>query len=192
MFETYLGEKFFALLFLFPNVAVFFVQKKLIISIGRIVFGIQVFWLVQFFFLILWLLSSRFQTDNKKLKFQTNLQIEFFSIVDICPTFARLSSCFPTCLFSSLWVRQIFFQWNFFSKLRAVVKRYRYFLWFFEYESSLYCIVRSFCSFGGRFFSSTMHATWISTTRLAEELLLFLKLSWKSGVCGVWSRPIFS
>ena len=43
MFETYLGEKFFALLFLFPNVAVFFVQKKLIISIGTIVFGIQVF-----------------------------------------------------------------------------------------------------------------------------------------------------
>ena len=25
-----------------------------------------------------------------------------------------------------------------------------------------------------------------------EDLLLFLKLGWKSGVCAVWSRPIFS
>ena len=170
----------------------FFVQKKLIISIGRIVFGIQAFWLVQFFFLILWLLSSRFQTDNKKLKFQTNLQIEFFSIVDICPTFARLSSCFPSCSFSSLWIWQILLKWNFFPNCVLLWRDTDNFCDFFEYESSLYCIVRSFCSFGCRYFSSTTHATWISTTRLVEELLFFLKLGWKSGVCGVWSRPIFS
>ena len=115
MFETYLGKKFFrAPFFLYLNMAVFYVQKSELSQSGVLSSAFRFFTQVQFFFLIVWLLSSRFQTDNTKLKFQTNLQIEFLSIVDIylsylCATF----SCFPSCSFSSLWIWQILFQWNF-------------------------------------------------------------------------------
>ena len=98
--------------------------QKLNISIGRVVFGIRIFQ-VQFFFLIVWLLSSRFQTDNKKLKFQTNL-IEFLSIVDIYLSYLRATFLLFSFLFIFLWLNLTnFVPRGLFSELCAVVMRYR-------------------------------------------------------------------
>ena len=85
--------------FLYLNMAVFYVQKSELSQSGGLFSAFRFFPQVQFFFLIVWLLSSRFQTDNTKLKFQTNLQIEFLSIVDIylsylCATFLLFSFLF--------------------------------------------------------------------------------------------------
>ena len=100
MFETYLGKKFFrAPFFLYLNMAVFYVQKSELSQSGGLSSAFRFFTQVQFFFLIVWLLSSRFQTDNTKLKFQTNLQIEFLSIVDIYLSYLRATFLLFSFLF---------------------------------------------------------------------------------------------
>ena len=129
MFETYLGKKFLcAPFFLYLNMAPFYVQKSKLSRSGGLFSAFRFFSQVHFFFLTVWLLSSRFQTDNKKLNFQTNLQIEFFSIVDICLFYLRATFLLFSFLFIFLALTLTnFVPMELFSKLSAVLKKYWYF-----------------------------------------------------------------
>ena len=126
MFETYLGKKFFLRsFFLYLNMAPFYVQKSNLSQSGGFISAFRFFSQVHFFFLIVWLLSSRFQTDNKKLKFQANLQIQFFSIVDIYLFYLRATFLLFSFLFIFLALTLTnFVPMELFSKLSAVLKKY--------------------------------------------------------------------